>query len=190
MFITEDRFSQELWTFRFGASCFKGVIVLSQASICWLEFDCAGCTESLKSVSQVSRSVRIETKLLLALNLNLNSNLWVFHWTIPVKDWYLQQIFLENKGFLIVFWGSLLEYNAHDVICRLWNKLLDSTRFGMKWCFGLHEWSATMIYVYIPLLMRQANVIEENPGPTIFDVINSICRLQSRKWSTLWWKWR
>ena len=35
-------------------------------------------------------------------------------------------------------------------------------------------WFTRMICynVYIPLLMRQANDVEENPGPTIFDVIN------------------
>ena len=67
VFIAEDRLTQELfdfihkptvialaWTFRFGASCYKGVFVLSQANICRLEFDCAGCTISLK-VSQVSQ---------------------------------------------------------------------------------------------------------------------------------------
>ena len=34
-------------------------------------------------------------------------------------------------------------------------------------------WFTRMICynVYIPLLMRQANDVEENPGPTIFDVI-------------------
>ena len=26
--------------------------------------------------------------------------------------------------------------------------------------------------VYIPLLIRQANDVEENPGPTIFDIID------------------
>ena len=28
--------------------------------------------------------------------------------------------------------------------------------------------------VYIPLLIRQANDVEENPGPTIFDIIDSM----------------
>ena len=28
--------------------------------------------------------------------------------------------------------------------------------------------------VYIPLLIRQANDVEENPGPTIFDIIDPI----------------
>ena len=33
----------------------------------------------------------------------------------------------------------------------------------------------TMCYnVYIPLLIRQANDVEENPGPTIFDKINPV----------------
>ena len=37
-------------------------------------------------------------------------------------------------------------------------------------------WFTRMICynVYIPLLMRQANDVEENPGPTIFDVINPL----------------
>ena len=91
MFIAEDRLSQELfdfihkptvialaWTFRFGASCYKGVIVLSQANICRLEFDCAGCTVSLKALQVSHKCLKVlESKLLLALNLNLNSNLWV-----------------------------------------------------------------------------------------------------------------
>ena len=33
--------------------------------------------------------------------------------------------------------------------------------------------------VYIPLLMRQANDVEENPGPTIFDVINPMRTVSS-----------
>ena len=34
-------------------------------------------------------------------------------------------------------------------------------------------WFSQMIFynAYIPLLIRQANDVEENPGPTIFDVI-------------------
>ena len=28
--------------------------------------------------------------------------------------------------------------------------------------------------VYIPLLIRQANDVEENPGPSIFDIIDSM----------------
>ena len=31
--------------------------------------------------------------------------------------------------------------------------------------------------VYIPLLIRQANDVEENPGPTIFDIIDPTCPL-------------
>ena len=35
-------------------------------------------------------------------------------------------------------------------------------------------WFAQMMCynVYIPLLIRQANDVEENPGPTIFDIID------------------
>nr|XP_058969170.1 uncharacterized protein LOC131795603 isoform X2 [Pocillopora verrucosa] len=35
-------------------------------------------------------------------------------------------------------------------------------------------WFSQMIFynAYIPLLIRQANDVEENPGPTIFDVID------------------
>ena len=35
-------------------------------------------------------------------------------------------------------------------------------------------WFSQLIFdnAYIPLLIRQANDVEENPGPTIFDVIN------------------
>ena len=35
-------------------------------------------------------------------------------------------------------------------------------------------WFTQMVcyHVYIPLLMRQANDVEENPGPTIFDIID------------------
>ena len=36
-------------------------------------------------------------------------------------------------------------------------------------------WFTQIMYynVYIPLLIRQANDVEENPGPTIFDIIDS-----------------
>ena len=66
VFITEDRLLQELFDFipkptvialDLSIWCFRVVIkesLYSQANICRLEFDCAGCTESLK-VSQVSQ---------------------------------------------------------------------------------------------------------------------------------------
>ena len=50
----------------------------------------------------------------------------------------------------------------------------------LKQVVGQHEmwndvmfWFSQMIFynAYIPLLIRQANDVEENPGPTIFDVI-------------------
>lgn len=35
-------------------------------------------------------------------------------------------------------------------------------------------WFTPDIYnIYIPLIIRQANDVEENPGPTIFEVIDS-----------------
>ena len=43
---------------------------------------------------------------------------------------------------------------------KIWNEVM--FRFTRIICYN----------VYIPLLMRQANDVEENPGPTIFDVIN------------------
>ena len=76
VFITEDRFvtgagwlysqanSHRLGPFDLAQvvpAYIKGVIVLSQANICGLEFICAGCTESVRlsqTISQVSQSVR------------------------------------------------------------------------------------------------------------------------------------
>ena len=47
-------------------------------------------------------------------------------------------------------------------------------------------WFSQMIFnnAYIPLLIRQANDVEENPGPTIFDVIDptrTICADHSQE---------
>ena len=76
VFITEDRFVTGAgWLYsqanghRLGPfdlaqvvpAYIKGVIVLSLANICGLEFSCAGCTESVRlsqTISQVSQSVR------------------------------------------------------------------------------------------------------------------------------------
>ena len=43
-----------------------------------------------------------------------------------------------------------------------------------KSCNEVMFWFAQMMCynVYIPLLIRQANDVEDNPGPTIFDIID------------------
>ena len=43
-----------------------------------------------------------------------------------------------------------------------------------KSCNEVMFWFTQMMcyHVYIPLLIRQANDVEENPGPTIFDIID------------------
>ena len=45
--------------------------------------------------------------------------------------------------------------------CKMWNDVM--------------FWFLEMIFynAYIPLLIRQTNDVEENPGPTILDVINA-----------------
>ena len=45
-------------------------------------------------------------------------------------------------------------------------------------------WFSQMIFynAYIPLLIRQANDVEENPGPTIFDVIFRKLVLRVSSW--------
>ena len=43
---------------------------------------------------------------------------------------------------------------------KLWNEVM--VWFTQMMCYN----------VYIPLLIRQANDVEENPGPTIFDIID------------------
>ena len=43
---------------------------------------------------------------------------------------------------------------------KSWNKVM--FWFTQMMCYN----------VYIPLLIRQANDVEENPGPTIFDIIH------------------
>ena len=45
--------------------------------------------------------------------------------------------------------------------CKMWNEV--------KFWFT----QMTFYNIYIPLIIRQANDVEENPGPTIFEVINS-----------------
>ena len=62
------------------------------------------------------------------------------------------------------------------------------TKCGIKWRF-----TQMMCYnVYVPLLIWQANDVEESPGPTIFDTIDPMRTVSAdygpaRKWSTLWW---
>ena len=43
-----------------------------------------------------------------------------------------------------------------------------------KSCNAVMFWFTQMMCynIYIPLLIRQANDVEENPGPTIFDIID------------------
>ena len=45
---------------------------------------------------------------------------------------------------------------------KMWNQVM--FWFTQMMCYN----------VYIPLLIRQANDVEENPGPTIFDIIDPI----------------
>ena len=60
--------------------------------------------------------------------------------------------------YLNVFYLATLK----DVVanCKLWNEEM--------------VWFTQLIYhnVYIPLLIRQANDVEENPGPAMFDIID------------------
>lgn len=70
---------------------------------------------------------------------------------------------------------------------RFWNIMLMMFYLSvlylptLKQVFGRYKmwnevmlWFTQMMYynVYIPLLIRQANDVEENPGPAIFDIIN------------------
>ena len=115
------------WTFRFGAGCASlykrsHCTFASQLNICRLEFICADCTESVRlsqTISQVSHKCLkvLETKRNCYLHWTWTQTYGYLHWTIPVKDRHLWQ-FLENKGCLIPFKGSFLEYNAHDVLFK------------------------------------------------------------------------
>ena len=60
--------------------------------------------------------------------------------------------------YLIVFYLPTLKQVVGQY--KIWNEVM--FWFTRMICYN----------VYIPLLMRQANDVEENPGPTIFDVIN------------------
>ena len=123
--------SQHLSAWTFGAGCarLKGVIVLSQANICRLEYICAGCTSKSLRVSQsvskcltsVSKChilketvVCLELSRVLFILINWVSSLLDccccslkntskygdLYWTFPFKDWISWQ-FRENKGCLI-----------------------------------------------------------------------------------------
>ena len=54
-------------------------------------------------------------------------------------------------------------------IYQHWNKFLDNTKCGMKYCFGIPNLCTTM---FTPLLLRLANDVEENPGPAIFNMVD------------------
>ena len=68
-----------------------------------------------------------------------------------------------------------MEYNADDVLFKC--ILFADTETS---CYALQnvESSDVLVYTndvlqcYIPLLIRQANDVEENPGPTIFNIID------------------
>ena len=86
-----------------------------------------------------------------------------------------------------------MEYNAHDVLFKC---VLFTDIEGSCWTIQDVESSDVLVYtndvlqyVYIPLLIRQANDVEENPGPTIFDIIDPV-RTVSADYSqgneTLW----
>ena len=72
---------------------------------------------------------------------------------------------------------------------RFWNKMLMTFYLNVFYLLTLKQvvipykmlnqvmfWFTQMMCynVYIPLLIRQANDVEENPGPSIFDIIDSM----------------
>ena len=70
-----------------------------------------------------------------------------------------------------------MEYDAYDVLLKcvlLANINIKQVVGHYKSCNEVMFWFAQMMCynVYIPLLIRQANDVEENPGPTIFDIID------------------
>ena len=71
---------------------------------------------------------------------------------------------------------TILEYHASDVSlkCVLLANITTSCLTNYKSCNEVMFWlTQLMCYnVYIPLLIRQANDVEENPVPTIFDIID------------------
>ena len=70
---------------------------------------------------------------------------------------------------------AILEYDAYDVCLNVFYLPTLKQVFGhCKSCNGVMFWFTQMMScnVYIPLLIRQSNDVEENPGPTIFDIID------------------
>ena len=68
-----------------------------------------------------------------------------------------------------------MEYNADDVYLNVFYLLtLKQVVMHYKMLNQVMFWFTQMMCynVYIPLLIRQANDVEENPGPTIFDIID------------------
>ena len=71
---------------------------------------------------------------------------------------------------------AILKYDAYDVLlkCVLLANIKTSCCTLQVVCNEVMFWFTQMMCynVYMPLLIRQANDVEENPGPTIFDIID------------------
>ena len=68
-----------------------------------------------------------------------------------------------------------MEYDAYGVLLNVFYlPTLNQVVGHYKSCNEVMFWFTPMMCynVYIPLLIRQANDVEENPGPTIFDIID------------------
>ena len=88
---------------------------------------------------------------------------------------------------------AILEYDTYDVLlkCVLLANIKKDVVGHYKFCNEVMFWFTQMMCynVYIPLLIRQANDVEENPGPTIFDITDPTTTVSvhsSQGESTLW----
>ena len=82
---------------------------------------------------------------------------WTFRFaSLRFKDRYWNIMLMTF--YLSVFYLPTLKQVVGQY--KIWNEVM--FWFTRMICYN----------VYIPLLMRQINDVEENPGPTIFDVIN------------------
>ena len=84
--------------------------------------------------------------------------------------------FLKKRRF-VAFQGSFLEYNPNDVLHESRESYLPT----LKQVFGQYKmWNEVVLWftqsmyynVYLPLLLRLANDVEENPGPAIFNEVD------------------
>ena len=94
--------------------------------------------------------------------------------TIPIKD-RLSQQFRQSQGCFFTCARAILEYDAYDVLLNVFYlpTLKDVVGHYKLWSEVMFWFTQMMCYnVYVPLLIRQANDVEENPGPTIYDIID------------------